>query len=98
LLNCLHSNKTLKRLELAGNNVPSDILKAVGKYYLLYGKESVTPFRPEHLRDIGHLLLQNTTIAFLPCSVMHCCLYGTVTSDLIFVIMKQPAVLWFKIN
>ncbi|XP_037258258.1 leucine-rich repeat-containing protein 45 isoform X1 [Falco rusticolus] len=29
LLNCLHSNKTLKRLELAGNNVPSDILKAV---------------------------------------------------------------------
>ena len=61
MLNCLHSNKTLKRLELAGNNVPSDILKAVGKYYLLYGKESVTPFRPEHLRDIGHLLLQKTT-------------------------------------
>ncbi|XP_031984553.1 leucine-rich repeat-containing protein 45 isoform X5 [Corvus moneduloides] len=29
LLNCLHSNKTLKRLELAGNNVPGDILKAV---------------------------------------------------------------------
>lgn len=32
MLNCLHSNKTLKRLELAGNNVPGDILKAVGKY------------------------------------------------------------------
>uniref|UniRef100_A0A8C6JGF9 Uncharacterized protein n=1 Tax=Melopsittacus undulatus TaxID=13146 RepID=A0A8C6JGF9_MELUD len=29
LLNSLRSNKTLKRLELAGNNVPSDILKAV---------------------------------------------------------------------
>uniref|UniRef100_A0A8C2UG93 Leucine rich repeat containing 45 n=1 Tax=Coturnix japonica TaxID=93934 RepID=A0A8C2UG93_COTJA len=29
LLNCLQSNKTLKKLELAGNNVPSDILKAV---------------------------------------------------------------------
>ncbi|CAM4659901.1 unnamed protein product [Caretta caretta] len=29
LLSCLHSNKTLRRLELAGNNVPSDILKAV---------------------------------------------------------------------
>jgi len=49
---------------------------------------------PTEVRNI----LLNTTIAFLPCSVMHCCLYGTVTSDLIFVIMKQPAVLWFKIN
>lgn len=58
LLNCLHSNKTLKRLELAGNNVPSDILKAVGKYYLLHRKESVTPFPFQHLRGIGHLLLQ----------------------------------------
>ena len=46
MLNCLHSNKTLKRLELAGNNVPSDILKAVGKYYLLHRKESVTAISP----------------------------------------------------
>ncbi|KAH0629420.1 hypothetical protein JD844_011481 [Phrynosoma platyrhinos] len=29
LLNCLHSNRALRQLELAGNNVPSDILKAV---------------------------------------------------------------------
>lgn len=31
LLNCLHSNRALRQLELAGNNVPSDILKAVGE-------------------------------------------------------------------
>lgn len=64
MLNCLHSNKTLKRLELAGNNVPSDILKAVGKYYLLHRKESVTPFPFQNLRGIGHLLLQKRAISF----------------------------------
>lgn len=31
LLEMLQSNKTLTRLELAGNNVPSDILKAIGR-------------------------------------------------------------------
>ena len=31
LVNCLPSNRTLWRLELAGNNVPSDVLRAVGK-------------------------------------------------------------------
>lgn len=30
LANCLPSNRTLWRLELAGNSVPSDILRAVG--------------------------------------------------------------------
>ena len=30
LVNCLPRNKTLWRLELAGNNVPGDILRAVG--------------------------------------------------------------------
>ena len=30
-MNCLPSNRTLWRLELAGNNVPSDVLRAVGK-------------------------------------------------------------------
>lgn len=61
MLNCLHSNKTLKRLELAGNNVPSDILKAVGKYDLCR-KASVTPFPLQHWRHIGHLLLQKTAV------------------------------------
>lgn len=62
MLNCLHSNRTLKKLELAGNNVPSDILKAVGKYYLLHREELVTPFLFQHLRDIGHLLLQKRAV------------------------------------
>lgn len=29
-MNCLPSNRTLWRLELAGNSVPGDILRAVG--------------------------------------------------------------------
>lgn len=70
MLNCLHSNKTLKRLELAGNNVPSDILKAVGKYYLLHRKASVTPFPFQHLRDIRHLLLQKRAIPPPPLSFL----------------------------
>lgn len=31
LVSCLPSNRTLWRLELAGNSVPSDVLRAVGK-------------------------------------------------------------------
>lgn len=30
LVNCLPSNRTLWKLELAGNNIPGDILRAVG--------------------------------------------------------------------
>jgi hypothetical protein len=30
----LQENKTLCRLELAGNNIPSDILKAIGIFIL----------------------------------------------------------------
>lgn len=44
MLNCLHSNKTLKRLELAGNNVPGDILKAVGKYDVCTVISHLSPF------------------------------------------------------
>lgn len=58
MLNCLHSNKTLKRLELAGNNVPGDILKAVGKYDVCTVMNHLTPFPIQHLGDIGHLLVQ----------------------------------------
>ena len=32
ILEMLNTNKTLCRLELAGNNIPSDILKAIGKF------------------------------------------------------------------
>lgn len=61
MLNCLHSNKTLKRLELAGNNVPSDILKAVGKYYLLQRCRAFAapgercPFSPSQWHSHGAL-------------------------------------------
>lgn len=30
LVNCLPSNRTLWRLDLAGNNIPGDVLRAVG--------------------------------------------------------------------
>lgn len=30
LVNCLPSNRTLWKLDLAGNNIPGDILRAVG--------------------------------------------------------------------
>ena len=29
-MNCLPSNRTLWRLDLAGNNIPGDVLRAVG--------------------------------------------------------------------
>ena len=31
LLSAMESNKTVVKLELAGNNTPNDILKAIGK-------------------------------------------------------------------
>lgn len=51
MVNCLHSNKTLKRLELAGNNVPGDILKAVGKYDVCTVMNHLTPFPVQQLGD-----------------------------------------------
>ena len=33
LLEMLHTNKTLSRLELAGNNIPVDILKSLGMFF-----------------------------------------------------------------
>ena len=35
-LEMLKANKVVSRLELAGNNVPSDISKAIGMYVLHY--------------------------------------------------------------
>ena len=36
LIHALESNKSLVRLELAGNNTPNDILKAIGTLTYMY--------------------------------------------------------------
>lgn len=35
LLNALDYNKTLVRLDLAGNNTPCDVLKSIGDYFFI---------------------------------------------------------------
>ena len=37
-VNLLAFNKTLSRLELAGNNVPDDILNTIGIFYVMFGQ------------------------------------------------------------
>lgn len=36
ILEMLQTNKTVSRLELAGNNIPSDILKSIGNLKTVY--------------------------------------------------------------
>lgn len=49
LVNCLPSNRTLWRLDLAGNNIPSDILRAVGMgTQLKVWSKAWSPFTEAH--------------------------------------------------
>lgn len=49
LVNCLPSNRTLWRLELAGNSIPSDVLRAAGTG--AWGCQQFAPFGARHEAD-----------------------------------------------
>ncbi|XP_074245170.1 leucine-rich repeat-containing protein 45 isoform X3 [Saimiri boliviensis] len=49
LMNCLPSNRTLWRLDLAGNNIPGDVLRAV-EQAMAHNQDRLTTFQENHAR------------------------------------------------
>ncbi|XP_032097151.1 leucine-rich repeat-containing protein 45 isoform X3 [Sapajus apella] len=49
LMNCLPSNRTLWRLDLAGNNIPGDVLRAV-EQAMGHNQDRLTTFQENHAR------------------------------------------------